>query len=177
MDSLKAAQAELYEMLKSFGAPCLLRTCSTSDALWVCDLPRRLADAEGAKQSLADLGVRCTADEDSLWRLDWTLDKYRELADELPIAAPPLPKAVELHEAYALCRLLLRHPAPIEAQPLAAVREALKLPQQPPTRRQRIISSLMDDCAVSLREHKPLPTMAGGILANWIQEIEKGEGK
>lgn len=177
MDSLKEAQVQLYQALNSFGVPCLLRVCSSSDALWVCDLPRRLENAEGAKQYLTTLSVRCAEEKDGLWRLDWTADKYRQLSQALPTIAPPLPKAAELHEAYALCRLLLAHPTPVEAQPLEPVRQVLKLSHQPPAKRQCIIGSLMDDCAVRLRQHQPLSAIAGGLLANWLQALAEGESK
>lgn len=81
-----------------------------------------------ALAALEVLGVKNEPDpETGLWRLDWTAESWRERLDRLPIHPPALPRAEALHPAYALCRLLMMHPAPVERQPLEQVREIVKL--------------------------------------------------
>lgn len=168
MDRLREAQAGVFSALQT-GAPCFLRICLTDDALWVSDLPRRLQDVSAVKEALLGLGVGCR-EANGLWKLDWLPERYAALAEALPKAVPPLPWDGALHEAYALCRLLLIHPAPVPQQPVEPVRAVLKLPQKPAGEQLQAIRALAGQCAAGLRMHRPLPTMAGGLLAERLSD-------
>ena len=108
-------------------------------------------------------------------RLDWTAEAWRSRLEGLPAQPPPLPANEELHPAYALCRLLLMHPAPLERQPMEMVRRVLKLTAQDGALK-RAIPALHGLCAQRLRRGEALPSAAGGILAAWLAGQErKGE--
>lgn len=174
MDSLVRAQAELYATLRAFG-PCFLRICADEDALWVSDLPRRRPDTRPAEAALDALGVECRLNADSLlWKLDWTQARYRALEAALPRTPPAFPQRPFLEDAYALCRLLLLHPAPLSRQPLAVIREVLKLDASVLTERPEVLRRLHGQCAAALRLGEPLPSLAGGLLCDWINSMERG---
>ena len=84
----------------------------------VSDLPRRTGRLVSAMAVLDALGVRYETDPATgLWRLDWTAESWRDRLDRLPACLPALPREEALHPAYALCRLLLLHPARLKASP------------------------------------------------------------
>ena len=129
MIDLAGAQRAIYETIRgAAGAPCFVHLCMDHGALWVSDLPRRTDRLAPALSALVALGIRCDTDPTTgLWRLDWTAEGWRERLERLPDCLPALPRDEALHPAYALCRLLLLHPAPVERQPMAQVREMAKL--------------------------------------------------
>ena len=129
MIDLAGAQRAVYEALRAAAdTPCFVRLCMDHGALWVSDLPRRTERLTPATAALDALGISCRTDPATvLWRLDWTAEGWRERLDRLPDRPPALPRDEALHPAYALCRLLLLHPAPVERQPMVQVREVAKL--------------------------------------------------
>lgn len=172
MDSFARSQGVAYKALRSFG-PCFLRACATSDALWVTDLGRRMPDAALAAEALEPLGIVVNPDEKTrLWKLDWTAARYQTLGDQLPRDLPPFPGDPALEEVYALCRLLLLHPAPFPEQPLEPVREILKLERAAAAL--PVIRRVHGDCAAALRRGEPLPFLAGGLLCRWLNQMERG---
>lgn len=170
MDEWRLLQNEAFEALRTYGnAPCFLRVSLTNDALWVCDLPRRSADPSGAQKALETLGVVCRMDAHArLWRLDASQERYAAWNAALPKDVPALPEDDRLHEAYALCRLLLLHPSPIECQPMDWNRAALKQSTATALDMERFVAPAHAACAGLLRSNAPLPSMAGGVLAQWL---------
>lgn len=174
MIDLAAAQRAVYEAFReATGAPCFVRLCTDHGALWVSDLPRRTERLTPATAALDALGISCRTDPaTSLWRLDWTAEGWRERLDRLPDRTPALPRDEALHPAYALCRLLLLHPAPVERQPLEQVREIVKLAAGAPGPLLAAVPMLTGEAARRLRMGLPLAEGGGRVLADWITRLD-----
>lgn len=173
MIDLAGAQRAIYETIRgAAGAPCFVRLCMDHGALWVSDLPRRTDRLAPALSALVALGIRCDTDPTTgLWRLDWTVEGWRERLDRLPDRPPALPRDEALHPAYALCRLLLLHPAPVERQPMAQVREMAKLAAGAPGPLLAAVPALTGEAARCLRMGLPLAEGAGRVLLDWIARM------
>lgn len=174
MIDLAGAQRAIYETIRgAAGAPCFVRLCMDHSALWVSDLPRRTDRLAPALSALVALGIRCDTDPATgLWRLDWTAEGWRERLERLPDCLPALPRDEALHPAYALCRLLLLHPAPVERQPMAQVREVVKLAAGAPGPLLAAVPALTGEAARCLRMGLPLAEGAGRVLADWIARMD-----
>lgn len=174
MIDLAGAQRAIYETIRgAAGAPCFVRLCMDHGALWVSDLPRRTDRLAPALSALVALGIRCDTDPTTgLWRLDWTAEGWRERLERLPDCLPALPRDEALHPAYALCRLLLHHPAPVERQPMAQVREMAKLAAGAPGPLLAAVPALTGEAARCLRMGLPLAEGAGRVLADWIARMD-----
>ena len=174
MIDLAGAQRAIYETIRgAAGAPCFVRLCMDHGALWVSDLPRRTDRLTPALSALVALGIRCDTDPTTgLWRLDWTAEGWRERLERLPDCLPALPRDEALHPAYALCRLLLLHPAPVERQPMAQVREMAKLAAGAPGPLLAAVPALTGEAARCLRMGLPLAEGAGRVLADWIVRMD-----
>lgn len=176
MSSTKPPLAELRGQCQALcageGAPGFLRRCAQSGFLFVSDLPRHasLPGLEAVLTALEQAGFVChIPSNQKLLFIDASLPRYAALLRGLPLAAPPLPPNDALHPAYALCRLLLSRPAPLEAQPLAPVRRMLKLTESSPaTPVLQAIAPLHEEAALALRQRQPLSQAAGQVLAAWL---------
>lgn len=170
MLDLAAAQAALFEGLNASGGSCFVRVCRDDGALWVSDAPRLGMALSPFKARLEEQGVAVLPDAlNGLWRLDWTLEMWQRRLEPLPHTPPPLPVDADLHPAYALCRLMLTHPSPLERQPMAMVRRVAKLTAKEEALK-RCVPALHGLCAQRLRKGEPLPSAAGAILAAWLAE-------
>ena len=179
MIDLAAAQRAVYEALRSAAdAPCFVRLCLDHGALWVSDLPRRTGRLVSAMAVLDALGVRYETDPATgLWRLDWTAESWRDRLDRLPACLPALPREEALHPAYALCRLLLLHPAPLESQPMAQVREVVKLAAGAPGPLLSAVPALAGESARRLRWASPWPKAADGCLRTGLHTWTDNRGR
>lgn len=146
-----------------------LRRAAEDTWLLVSDAPQRLLKPERAKAALEHAGL-LFAGEDKLWYLDAPFAWYAQLAKALPQAAPQRPEKDAYLPAWHLCRTLLQHPAPIEMQPLTTVRKVLKAMEAGEKAILDLSLSLPPYLAALLREKKPLPALAGGLLAFWLNE-------
>lgn len=170
---------EAYErrLRAAAGADCFIRRSRGDDALWASDLPRRLRDAEAlrdAERRMNEAGALCRTDERAcLWYIDLCGEKYAKLVGALPTEPPPIPRDDGLHAVYALCRLLLCHPAPLSEQPLAPLRAVLKRFDLPRAQMTALAPELHGTCAERLRKHQALPSAAGGALALWLSREDK----
>lgn len=166
--------AELREECRTAalgGNPGPLRRCAFGGFLFVSDLPKHASPEVLGRvvQSLEQAGFVCKHDRDQeLLFLDASLPRYERLLRGLPIALPPLPRNDRLHPAYALCSLLLLHPAPLADQPLEPLRRVLKLTEAAASPLLQAIPALHEECALLMRERKPLPHAAGQVLAAWL---------
>ncbi|MEG1968014.1 MAG: hypothetical protein RR142_10110 [Clostridia bacterium] len=175
MISMPAAQVNAFAEMRLHSAhPFFLHVCKDADALWVSDFPRKEQKPEKTLEALACMHIQCHFHEHScLWYMDWTLDGYAQAMQGLPTVPPALPKEGALHLVYAFCRLLLAHPAPLEAEPLEILREVLKLVHRPQNALLQAIPALHEACAQRLRVQKSLPYSAGRVLAQWLLEKER----
>ena len=151
--------------------PFFLRLNGKDDALWVSDLPRLSGQTERAEDALGALGIVCRLEPCSrLWRMDWTAQRYAMALEGLPARPPGLPKDASLHPAYALCRLMLLHFAPLDRQPMDLVRRVFKLCEGPRGVLLNAVPGLHAECAALLRHREALPHAAGRVLAEWLEE-------
>lgn len=172
---LKAEQRRLYDLLPS-QARCFVRICDDDSALWVSDLPRRYAACENLIVALADAGFAVTYDEVAgLWYIDWTQEQWQKTLGDLPCKLPPFPEMEAYHEAYALCRLWLLHPAPLSDRVLPTVRRVVKWTAQPPQKLLSAVRALHEQAAAQLRIGHPVAYDAGRILAAWLDESTRGK--
>lgn len=166
-------RARVLAALRADGTACFVRDARDDQALWVTDYPMHATATDAARERLLALNVCYWLDEQSrLWQLDLTAEGYARLCEGLPTQPPPMPCDDRLHYAYALCRLLLLHPAPLADQPLAPLRRVLKLYDGADERMLHAIPPLNELCAALLRQHQPLPTAAGRALALWLHQKE-----
>ncbi len=137
--------------------------------LLVSDAPQRLLNPERAKAALEHAGL-LAAVGDKLWYLDAPFSWYAQLANALPQAAPQRPEKDAHLPLWHLCRTLFAHPAPVETQPLDTVRKVLKAMETGEKAILDLNLCLPPHLAALLREKKPLPTLAGGLIALWLNE-------
>ena len=174
-------QQELRAVCVAAAPASFVRISRLHHALFTADLPRHTAvDAqERLRGLLCAQGFVCASDaERGLWHIDLSVQRYAALLVPLPVLCPSLPGQTALHPAYALCRLLLLHPAPFCRQPLAPLRQMLKLTSQNKPSRMlhprhaRTLQELHEQCAILLRQKETLPHAAGAVLAAWLREAE-----
>lgn len=173
--NFKAEQQRLYSLLNE-RVRCFVRVCDGGNALWVSDFPRRCAETAGTAELLKRNGFSVLTDG-QLWLIDWTEEYWQELLDGIPESLPRLPDEQERHEAYALCRLLLVHPAQRQTEHMPALRTAVKLSAGQTAHAGKAIRDLYEEAAVQLRQGKTVAHDAGRILAVWLRTLEDGKEK
>ena len=146
-----------------------LRRAAEETYLLVTDAPQRLKDPNRAKAALINAGL-FAAGGDKLWYLDAPLAWYAALPPSLAQSAPIIPNDDALLPLFHLCRMLLKHPAPVDAQPLPMVRTTIKAMEAGEKAMLALSNSLPPQLAVLLREKKALPTLAGLLIAMWLNE-------
>lgn len=168
MVDLSTRQQQLWQLFCGHGnVQPMLRLSRTDDCFWICDLPRRISDTAQTKTVLEAAGFSVTqGGKDRLWHIDLLQ------SDELfapPEQKLPMPRKDSLHTLYALCRLLLAHPAPMEHQPMPLVRALMKLSVLEGEERIKHTAKLHAICAERLNRRLPLPYAACGLLVKTIQ--------
>ena len=172
---MRNEQRRLYALLPS-GARCFVRVCDDDCALWVSDLPRKYEACQSLIPALEEAGFLVMPDEQSrLWYIDRTKKRWLEMLEELPSELPALPEKDEWHEVYALCRLLLLHPARMENDHLPLIRRAFKLKAGNGSAA-RSVRSMREKTALSIRCGRTSAYAAGRVLAAWLLE-HKDTGK
>ncbi len=161
---------ECYGLLARDDTRCFLHRSEDDCSLFVSDLPRRVTDAalNDTLLALDRAGYKAWVRQ-GLVHVDASLPKWETVLSPLPLQPPPLPHNDLLHPAYALCRLLLLHPAELNLQPLGPLREMVKW-ADPLTLKPCLthIPKLHEHCALLLRQGQPLPHAAGRVLAAWL---------
>ena len=154
MSALDAFRNELRALL---GPGVFLRRDRTMRALFVCDAPRRLADAAAPLEKLASAGY-LAADEGTLWRIDLSPSLRQRLIAALKPG--PAPKDPFLR---SLCRSLRAQGdiAP-EQQPWPPIRNALLRLDAGET--DQLTAELAAGIAVLKRTHAPLPLAAAYLI-------------
>ena len=163
---MAAEQAAVYAALRPYGR-CFVRLCDKGGALWVTNLPRTGAGLRPAAAALQALDCRWR-EENGLWYIDWTASRWQRELEGLPQTAPPWPGRDELLPVYALCRLWLAHPAPLDSQPMDVLRAVRKLTWQSPSMLPQKAPVLHEAAAARLRSRLPMACGAGQMLAQWL---------
>ncbi len=167
---LKAEQRRLYAFLGA-QARCFVRVCDDDAALWVSDFPRKSDHTLEMLEQLQMAGFSIRTDDQArLCYIDWTEERWREVMETLPRETPVFPADDKWHETYALCRLLLAHPAPLTADHLPYVRRVMKLAAETPEKLFKASRMLREEAAAQLREGKTIANAAGWVLAAWLNE-------
>jgi len=164
---LKTEQQRLYEILMA-EKQCFVRVCEDDGALWVSDLPRK-TDCVDVIEKLRVEGFDGRV-ADTLLYVDWTEEQWRKFTAALPESSPALPLPQEVHEAYALCRLLIHHPSERTQAHMPMLRRVVKLTQKKTPCLLKAVRSLYEEAAVQIRNHQTVACDAGRVLAKWIQE-------
>lgn len=169
MADLSTRQQQLWQLLcETASKQPMLRLSRTDDCFWICDLPRRISDTAQIRTRLEAAGYSVTTGEtDGLWHIDLS---PTDVLYTPPAERPCLPQRSALHTLYALCRLLLAHPAPQEEQPMPLVRALMKLSVLEAEERNRQAVKLYSLCAERLNRRLALPFAACGLLVKTIQE-------
>lgn len=162
---LKREQDRLFQALPK----CFVRICRSDDALWVCDLPRRMQNVQEEEEKLRRLGFVCTL-EDGLWKIDWTEERRNALMEAYPERLPDFPLDERYHPAYALCRLWLLHPGKQTDENLPLLRRVLKLACDKEETMLKAIPSLHETAAEHLRRAIPCAHDAGRVLCQWLND-------
>ncbi len=157
MLDLKTEQEQLYQLFCQRNARCFLRVDQSDEALWVTDLPRRSQEKDAWRETLKQHGVRCMEDPAGLWHLDWTEAEWERRMALLPTEMPKLPDEENEHDAYALCRFGLLHPAPADRESRFFLRKVLKGKSD--------LRTLHETAAEALRAGQPIAYDAARVLA------------
>ena len=155
----------------SNGRP-FLRRAALDAYLLVTDAPLRLTDPDQIKTALTGAGL-LAADGDKLWHLDAPSSWYAEAYQTLAKTVPQIPDDDALLPLYHLCRVLLKHPSPINEQPLFMVRTTIKAMEAGEKAMLALSYNLPLQLAVLMRKKMALPSLAGRLISLWLNEHSK----
>ena len=160
---------ELQELLGDSG---FLRLYGPDQCLFVSDAPRRISGEVLAhlRERLTAQGFTAHINASGLLLIDLQPGRWERLLRSFPHSeALRIPSDDGLLPVYALARLLIRHPATLENQPMDMIRAALKqyakkdgLPVLSPRQ--------LKQCARKLRGREPLPSALADVLGSWLTE-------
>ncbi|MBE0600668.1 MAG: hypothetical protein IH607_02705, partial [Firmicutes bacterium] len=117
------------EIRKLLGEHGFLRLYGQDTHLFVSDIPRRVSGDEllPVRHALSANGFLETLDPGGLLLIDLQSERWEALLGRFqPVKPAPFPQQKPLLPVYALARLLSRHPATLERQPMDMLRAALK---------------------------------------------------
>ena len=154
--------------------PPFLRRAKDHDCLLLSDAPRKLSHPSPAAELFARAGI-ILAEGGGLWCLDAPPAWYDQLYASLPASAPEMPANGYYLPVWSLCRMLLAHPCPLALQPMTVIRETVKAMEAGEPGVLALADNMAPRLAVLLRRKQPLPTMAGGLMAQWLLEQSQKE--
>ncbi len=160
------------ELRRILGKQGFLRLCGQDRYLFVSDAPRRVSKEtlERIQHTMREHGFSAETDSANLLCIDLQPARWRELLDSFPrVVGMPFPDDERLHGVYALARLLSRHPAEFELQPMELIRMALKQYG----RKDGLIAlapRMHARCAEKLRRGEPLPSGLSHVFYTWLGE-------
>lgn len=173
MAELMKRQQRLWDLLMEHSPiQPMLRISREDDCLWICDLSRRLDKSvcETVRMYLEQSGFSvCSQERTRLWQID--LHPTDDLFTDESSRLLPFPNNEQLHGAYALYRMLKKHPSPYEQQPSPLIRSILKRTLKPPE--ETSFFGITSQCAALLNRKQPLPSAACKALAQWINQEDE----
>lgn len=172
MHDLRREINGLFEKSGPQTRPPFLHRAESDDFLLCSDAPRRLLKPSCTADLIQKTGLPLT-EKDGLWFLDARADDYSRLDDSLPAAMPENPPDESYIHVWALSRMLSEHICNAACQPLWAVRRTLKALEAGCAQIHSLSLSLPPQLSVLLRKKEPLPSLAGKLLAQWLNEKEK----
>lgn len=165
MAGLDGAAAELRGLIP---AGAFIRRDRKRRALFVSDFPVRVSGGEvlGTARRLEGAGWQADLRE-GLALLDWPLEGYRRFFASLPQTEGPAPWPLS-----GLCKLLEKHPAPLDGEMLMEARLALLLWDGGKT---EALSRLAgESLAVRLRRREPVPPFYLLLLRDCPEKEDRG---
>lgn len=160
---------EVQAILGKYG---FVRLYGQEEFLYISDAPRRVASETILliQKTMQEQGFTTAIGETNLLLIDLQPDRWETLFNAFPHTESfSMPEEERLLGVYALARLLARHPAPLNRQPMVPFRAVLKrydaadgLPALAPR--------LQEQCAQWLRQSMPLPAALADVLFTWLQE-------
>lgn len=148
MAGLDGAAAELRGLIP---AGAFIRRDRKRRALFVSDFPGRFTNGEALGTARRLEGAGWQADlREGLALLDWPLEGYRRFFASLPQMEEPAPWPL-----LGLCRILEKHPAPLDGGMLEEARLALLLWDSGKT--EALSRAAGESLAVRLRGRQPVP--------------------
>ena len=160
------------EIRKLLGEHGFLRLYGQDTHLFVSDIPRRVSADELTlvRHVLLANGFTETLNSGDLLLIDLQPARWKALLEAFkPVAPATFPQNETLQGVYALSRLLKRHPAALEAQPMELLRAALKRYAEKDGL-QTLAPQLHTRCAELLRQGKALPSALENVFYVWLTE-------
>ncbi len=160
------------EIRKLLGERGFLRLYGHDTYLFVSDIPRRVSQDELSlvRHALSANGFLETLDPSGLLLIDLRPARWKALLERFQSVKPAsFPQDETLHGVYALAKLLSRHPAALELQPMDMLRAALK--RYTDKDGLKILApELHARCAQLLRQGKALPSALENVFYVWLTE-------
>lgn len=169
MIDLRAAQQAVYQMISSIHPRAFVRLCKEDCALWVSDLPRHCSEMQLIRN--ADFHSWVDTERNLLY-LDWSEETWKRQINMLPETLPLFPQNEKLHDAYALCSLLMAHPGQYSQTELPFLRKMLKTIFASPHKMAQCCNEMREETASMLRKGDKTPYSVGRLLASWLKEKE-----
>ncbi|MDD3214264.1 MAG: hypothetical protein PHY64_11350 [Eubacteriales bacterium] len=163
------------ELAALIGPSAFVRRAKTDDALYISDAPRRLPPEALIllEETLNKNEFCCRITNRGLWEIDLADERLLALLHSYPHGSnPKIPKDNALLPAYALIRLLQKHPAPWAKQPRGPIRAILKRMNLSQAEMNPVLQPLLETCAERLRKGLPLPSEAATALMDWLKRME-----
>lgn len=155
---------ERHDIRALIASPCLVNKDRAGRALFISDFGRRADDPDAARARLEAAGYTCCV-ADGLALIDWTPERYTAWYEALPdIALPAL--SDENAAIWGLCRILQRHPSPVQAQDISILSQCLRWARL--RRTDRLLNLIRVSLAEALREGKAPPYHTSNLLSLYI---------
>ena len=165
----------VQELRDILGENGFLRLYGTDDAIFISDVPRRV-NAEvltHIRHMMQEQGFTVQITTGNLLLMDLSQARWEQLLSSFQNAKPiPFPDDDRLTDVYTLIRLLMRHPSALQEQPKELIRAALKrYPEKDGF--PKLAPLLLEQCAIRLRHHAPLPSALADVMYTWLMEQQE----
>ena len=163
----------VQEIREVLGEKGFLRLYGQDTFLYVSDIPRR-ASAQALVsicQSFQERGFVTQVDSKNLLLIDLQPMQWNALLHSFGSAKQTtIPQNETLHGVYALARLLMRHPADLQEQPMEMIRAVFK--QYSNEGKLQILAPVLHAlCAKKLRNGQALPAALAQVLFTWLSQF------
>lgn len=157
---------ERHDIRALTASPCMIKKDRAGRAFFISDFNKRADNPDAARGRLEAAGYACT-EEGGLALIDWTPEGYAAWYEALPdIALPAL--SDENAPIRGLCRILMQHPSPVQAQDISVLSQSLRWARL--NRTDRLLSLIRVSLAEALREGKAPPYHTSKLLSVYLNE-------
>lgn len=142
-------------------SPCLLKADRAGRALFISDFGRRSPEPQAAENRLEAAGYICIQTR-GMTLIDLSPAAYAAFYRALPDL--PLPALTDENAPFwGLCRILERHPQPLEAQDIKVLAQALRWARL--NERAKLLDLVRSSLADALREGQAPPYHTARLLS------------